>query len=80
MFPYLSSGFLLVLKRLDLTLILYASGENTAVANAIKEVGLLKQLKFHSHTSQYGQMTRGLKLIRRLLVTAKKIIISHIKF
>ena len=39
---------------------LYASGENIAVARAIVEEGIVNQLRFHSHTSQYGQLTRGL--------------------
>lgn len=42
---------------------IYASGENIAVANAIVEKGLLEQLKFHSNTSQYGQQTRGPRLV-----------------
>jgi len=42
----------------------YASGENTAVAKAVNELGLWPQLRLHSHTSQYGQQTRG-----RMLVT-----------
>jgi ketol-acid reductoisomerase len=58
---------------------LYASGENIAVAKAIKEVGLLEQLKFHSHTSQYGQMTRGPKLISESTKTLLKQFVNNIK-
>ena len=42
---------------------LYASGENIAVAKAIVEEGLWKQLKFHSHTSQYGHQKVGKQLV-----------------
>lgn len=42
----------------------YASGENIAVCKAINTLGLWNQLRLHSHTSQYGQQTRG-----KLLVT-----------
>jgi ketol-acid reductoisomerase len=42
---------------------LYASGENIAVAKAIVERGMWNQLRFHSHTSQYGHQTRGRKLV-----------------
>jgi len=38
---------------------LYASGELAEIAESMKEQGLFKQLKNHSHTSQYGQLTRG---------------------
>ncbi|MEM0322267.1 MAG: ketol-acid reductoisomerase [Thermoprotei archaeon] len=38
---------------------LYASGELEEIAGSIASEGLFKQLKNHSHTSQYGQLTRG---------------------
>ena len=38
---------------------LYASGELIEIARAITEIGLFEQLKLHSRTSQYGQLTRG---------------------
>jgi len=41
----------------------YASGENIAVCKAVNEVGLWNQLKYHSHTSQYGHQSRGKKLV-----------------
>lgn len=38
---------------------MYASGELAEIAEAMRNMGLFKQLKTHSHTSQYGQLTRG---------------------
>ena len=38
---------------------LYASGELVEIARAITEIGLFEQMKLHSRTSQYGQLTRG---------------------
>jgi len=40
---------------------LYLSGELGEIGSSIAEVGLWDQLKFHSRTSQYGQLTRGSK-------------------
>jgi len=40
---------------------LYASGELIEVAKAICRKGLFRQLKLHSRTSQYGQLTWGPK-------------------
>lgn len=37
---------------------LYASGELSESAKAMAEMGLFEQLRLHSHTSQYGQLTR----------------------
>ncbi len=38
---------------------LYGSGELAEIAAAMKDQGLFEQLKTHSRTSQYGQLTRG---------------------
>jgi ketol-acid reductoisomerase len=38
---------------------LYGSGELAEVAASIRDQGLFKQLDNHSHTSQYGQLSRG---------------------
>ncbi len=38
---------------------LYASGELGEMGHAIARDGLFEQLEIHSHTSQYGQLTRG---------------------
>jgi ketol-acid reductoisomerase len=42
---------------------MYASGELAEIAESMKEIGLFKQLKTHSHTSQYGSLTFGPKYI-----------------
>ncbi len=38
---------------------LYMSGELAYAAQAFVDTGLIEQMDFHSHTSQYGSMTRG---------------------
>ncbi len=38
---------------------LYGSGELAEIAESMKDIGLFDQLKTHSRTSQYGQLTRG---------------------
>jgi len=38
---------------------LYGSGELAEIADSMKNMGLFEQLKTHSRTSQYGQLTRG---------------------
>ena len=38
---------------------LYASGELGEIGRALAEKGLWNQLKLHSHTSQFGQLTHG---------------------
>ena len=40
---------------------LFLSGELAYTFQKIREVGMLAQMDFHSHTSQYGSMTRGAK-------------------
>lgn len=42
---------------------LYASGELGELGHALARRGLFEQLVFHSHTSQYGQLTRGEKYL-----------------
>ncbi|WP_319563263.1 ketol-acid reductoisomerase [Marispirochaeta sp.] len=54
---------------------LYASGENIAVARAICEEGMINQLRFHSHTSQYGQLSKGQGLVDE---ATKKILNKYI--
>ena len=44
----------------------YASGEGAVCAQATAELGLWKQLRLHSHTSQYGHQARG-----KMFVTEK---------
>jgi ketol-acid reductoisomerase len=38
---------------------LYLSGELAYSFEKIREVGMLRQMEYHSHTSQYGSITRG---------------------
>jgi len=40
---------------------LILSGEFEYTFTKIREVGMLKQMEYHSHTSQYGSLTRGVK-------------------
>jgi len=42
---------------------LYLSGELAYSLEKIREVGMLKQMDFHSRTSQYGSMTRGARFL-----------------
>jgi ketol-acid reductoisomerase len=49
---------------------LYASGELAEQAKAMAEEGLIEQLKHHSRTSQYGQLTR----IRRYYKMVREIV------
>lgn len=42
---------------------LYASGEYVEVFSKAAEIGLWGQLRLHSHTSQYGQQTRGPRIV-----------------
>ena len=42
---------------------LYLSGEFAYSLEKIREVGMLKQMDFHSRTSQYGSMTRGARFL-----------------
>lgn len=41
---------------------LYASGEMSEVFQAMADLGFFKQLKYHSRTSQYGQLTNAFKM------------------
>jgi ketol-acid reductoisomerase len=42
---------------------LYASGEPAQVFKEMAEVGLFRQMSFHSHTSQYGTLSRGPRVL-----------------
>ncbi len=42
---------------------LYLSGELAYSLGKIREVGMLKQMDFHSRTSQYGSVTRGARFL-----------------
>jgi ketol-acid reductoisomerase len=38
---------------------LYASGESGEIFKEMADVGMFRQMSFHSHTSQFGTLTRG---------------------
>ncbi|MHA1491419.1 MAG: NAD(P)-binding domain-containing protein [Promethearchaeota archaeon] len=40
---------------------LFLSGEGSYTIDKVIDVGMIKQMNFHSQTSQYGQMSRGIK-------------------
>ena len=42
---------------------LYLSGELAYTFEKIREVGLTKQMDYHSRTSQYGSITRGIRYL-----------------
>ena len=42
---------------------LYASGELGEIGRAMASLGIWNQLKLHSHTSQFGQLTHGAKFV-----------------
>ena len=42
---------------------LYLSGELAYSLEKIREVGMFKQMDFHSQTSQYGSITRGARYL-----------------
>jgi ketol-acid reductoisomerase len=42
---------------------LYASGEPAQVFKEMAKVGLFRQMSFHSHTSQYGTLSRGPRVL-----------------
>ncbi len=42
---------------------LYASGELAEIGRAMASLGMWNQLKLHSHTSQFGQLTHGTQFI-----------------
>jgi ketol-acid reductoisomerase len=58
---------------------LYASGEFIAISTATMQKGLWNQLKYHSHTSQYGQQTRGKLFINEDTKNTLKKLIGDIK-
>jgi len=42
---------------------LYASGEAAEIFSEMMNVGLFRQMDFHSRTSQYGTLSRGLRML-----------------
>lgn len=43
---------------------MYLSGEMSYTYRKMAEVGIVNQLQFHSHTSQYGAMSRGIRYMK----------------
>lgn len=58
---------------------LYMSGEMSYIYKAMAEVGLIKQVDFHSQTSQYGSMTRGIRYRKIKLKPIMKQILEEIQ-
>src|SRR5262249_17517407 len=42
---------------------LYLSGELAYTFEKIRQVGMMRQMDFHSHTSQYGSLTRSARFM-----------------
>jgi ketol-acid reductoisomerase len=58
---------------------LYLSGELAEVAQAMRRTGFFKQLDLHSQTSQYGQLSRGDRIITSAVVGEAKKVLAHIR-
>jgi ketol-acid reductoisomerase len=43
---------------------MYMSGEMSYTYKKMAQIGLVKQTDFHSHTSQYGAMSRGIRYMK----------------
>ncbi len=41
----------------------YGSGEAAEIFREMAEVGMFRQMRFHSHTSQYGTLSRGRRML-----------------
>ncbi|MEM3754260.1 MAG: ketol-acid reductoisomerase [Candidatus Bathyarchaeia archaeon] len=58
---------------------LYGSGEWIEIMKAILKYGILEQAKLHSTTSQYGQLSRGTRVITAQVKEEMKRILEEIK-
>jgi len=59
---------------------LYLSGEFARIGMKMANVGLIKQLKLHSRTSQYGQLSRAARIIdKKVKEKARRILNKEIK-
>jgi len=58
---------------------MYLSGEMVEIAQAMREVGFFKQLDLHSQTSQYGQLSRGDRVIGAEVERAARQILEGIR-
>jgi len=53
---------------------LILSGEFEYTFSKIREVGMLEQMEYHSHTSQYGSMSRGVRFAELIEPMQKKMV------
>ncbi|MFW9894338.1 MAG: ketol-acid reductoisomerase [Candidatus Thorarchaeota archaeon] len=58
---------------------MYMSGEMAYTYKKMAEVGLIKQVDFHSNTSQYGAMSRGIRFRKLPLRTKMQQILEEIQ-
>ncbi len=58
---------------------MYLSGEMAYTYEKMARIGLVKQTNFHSHTSQYGAMSRGVKYLNLPLKKTMKSILKNIE-
>ncbi len=60
---------------------LILSGEGGFTVDKMIEVGMIKQMNYHSHTSQYGQMSRGMKFrqVTKKVEMIQRTILQEIK-
>ena len=58
---------------------MYMSGEMSYTYEKMANIGLVKQTNFHSHTSQYGAMSRGIKFMSLPLPKIMKGILENIE-
>ncbi|MHA2280842.1 MAG: ketol-acid reductoisomerase [Promethearchaeota archaeon] len=58
---------------------MYMSGEMAYTYKKMADVGLIKQVEFHSKTSQYGAMSRGIRFRELRLKSIMKQILSEIQ-
>jgi len=58
---------------------LYLSGELAYAFEKIREVGMMRQMDFHSHTSQYGSITRSARFADLDLESRMKTILGEIQ-
>ena len=58
---------------------MYMSGEMSYTYKKMADIGLVKQTDYHSHTSQYGAMSRGIRYINLPLKPIMKRILEEIE-
>ena len=58
---------------------MYLSGEMEYTYEKFRTIGLVEQVNFHSHTSQYGSMSRGIKFLNLPVKKIQKNILKNIE-